>query len=277
MMGQMFTYEFWRDIVQSAGREGLYTFWDVVKIAIFYLVARFILSKLIDRVAFPVVQHGQISGDESRVRRMHTLQSLLKSTVSYVLFFICAVMLLKAFKVDPMPVVVSAGVVGLAVGFGAQRLVRDVISGFFIILENQYAVGEYVTVSGITGTVTDVGLRLTRIRGDDGKLYLFSNGDLTLICNHSRGAVGVSVDVTISAEEDATRAARILDEVGEEFAKTARDMESPFQVIGMPAFSVGSVTMRMEGRALPPGLEDLQMAFREKVRERLLAEGIKLA
>jgi len=279
MIANIFTVDFWVSIFQSAGRQALYASWDIVKIAIVYYLARAVLGKLVDRACLPIIAYERGAGgeDDSQMRRLRTLQSLLKNILSYVLFFVAAVMLLRAFHIDPMPVVTAAGVIGLAIGFGAQKLVKDVISGFFILLENQIAIGEYVSISGVTGTVVEVGMRITRIRGNDGKLYLLSNGDISLICNYSRGAVEVSVDVTISAEKDMDRVVRILNQLGEEFALTSRKTEGPFQVVGMLSFTAGAVTIRLETKALPPGIEDLEMAFREKVRQRLLAESVKLA
>ena len=272
-----FTVDFWVHIYQSALSQAIYVAWDIVKIAAFYFVARFVLAKLVDRVAFPIIAYERTGEDEGRLRRVRTLQTLVKSVISYVLFFVAAVMALRSFHVDPLPVLTAAGVVGLAIGFGAQKLVRDVISGFFVILENQYAVGEYVTVSGVTGTVNDVGMRTTSIRGDDGKLYVLSNGSVDLICNHSRGSVETGIDVTISAEEDVERVVGILNDLGQEFIRTTRKLESPFRVVGVSSFTAGAVTIRIEARGIPPALEEVQMAFREKVRQRLIEAGVKLA
>jgi small conductance mechanosensitive channel len=93
-------------------------------------------------------------------------------------------------------------VAGLAVGFGAQKLVKDVITGFFLLLEDQYAVGDYVTIGTVTGTVEELGMRITRLRDDDGRLYILSNGDIGQVCNMSRGPLAGVLEVAIAASAD---------------------------------------------------------------------------
>lgn len=276
MAAGILTGHFWAETLRSAASAAVTFGWDVAKIAAIYVLARVVGHRLIDRIAVPLIARED-AGDAQRISRIKTLQALLKSILNYVLFFVVAVMLLTAFRVDVKPVLASAGVIGLAVGIGAQKLVRDVISGFFILLENQYAVGEYVTVSGVTGVVSEIGMRMTSIRGADGKLYLISNGDVTTVCNHSRGAIETTVDVAVSHEEDMDRVIAVLNAVGEEFARETPTMASSFKVVGLPMFAAAAVTIRMQAKVAPPDAETVQMAFRRKMLERLRAEGVKLA
>jgi small conductance mechanosensitive channel len=123
--------------------------------------------------------------DSAHRQRMTTLVLLALSITKYVIIFVAAVMIIqKQLNLNPYPVLLSAGVVGLAVGFGAQNLVRDMVSGFFIIMEGQYAVGDLVEINGAFGRVEEVGLRVTRIRDPNGEIRFFPNGSITSANNY---------------------------------------------------------------------------------------------
>jgi small conductance mechanosensitive channel len=121
--------------------------------------------------------------------RADTLIKLLMSVVSFVVWFLAAIQILKeGLAVDVTSILAAAGVLGVAVGFGAQALVKDVITGFFLLFENQFSVGERVTIDGFTGTVEELGLRSTKIRGDDGEMLFLPNGAIAKVVNLSRAA-----------------------------------------------------------------------------------------
>jgi small conductance mechanosensitive channel len=122
--------------------------------------------------------------------RADTLSKLLMSAVTYAVWFLAAVQILKeGLGIDVTSILAAAGVLGIAVGFGAQTLVKDIITGFFLLFENQFSVGETVTVDGFTGTVEELGLRSTKIRGEAGELLTIPNGSITKVINRSRGGL----------------------------------------------------------------------------------------
>ena len=149
------------------------------------------------------------SRDERWEQRTRTLSGTLVSVVGVVVWSTAFVTVIGQLGFNLGPLLAGAGVVGLAVGFGAQQLVRDVISGFFILVEDQYGVGDSVTVGGISGTVESMTLRLTRVRGDDGVLHHLRNGDLGTVSNASRGygVATVKVPVADAAAAEAVAAA----------------------------------------------------------------------
>ena len=182
-MSAVCSSEFWQRAIEIVGQRA----WAIAKILIFFFVVRFIAYRLINRVLKSLTEREIGGPTPVSVARIRTLGSLIRSIIFYVLAFIAGVMILRVFDVDPTPVLTAAGVIGLAVGFGAQKLVRDVISGFFIVLENQYSVGDNVTIVGVTGTVDALGMRVTKLRDDEGQLVIIANGDITRVTNHSRG------------------------------------------------------------------------------------------
>jgi len=230
---------------------------DVAKIVLIYLVLRFILRRLVDRVLWPALQQGEKKIDPAQASRIKTLASLVNSSL-----------------------LTTASVAGLAVGFGAQKLVKDMISGFFILLENQYGVGDYVTVGAVTGTVEEVGLRTTRIRDDAGKLYILSNGDITQVCNQSRGAVASFVEISVAAAADMGKATDVINRAGEELAHAQSDLgfAEPPSVQGLGAMDAAKLTLRVSCPVTAPAkLTQAQIALRGLTHQRLVEAEIGLA
>lgn len=169
-----------------------------VKLAI-VVAAAFLVVRLARRGIPRAV--GRLS-DSGGAQRVETLTGLLLSVTTVTSYGLAAITGLGLVGIPLGPLLASAGVVGLAVGFGAQQLVRDVISGFFVLVEAQYAVGDTITAGGVTGTVEALTLRLTRIRGEDGVLHHVRNGDLGVVSNASRGYAVATVQVPLDADAD---------------------------------------------------------------------------
>ncbi|HUU55055.1 MAG TPA: mechanosensitive ion channel domain-containing protein, partial [Armatimonadota bacterium] len=164
--------------------------------------------------------------------RVTTLVLLIGSVLKYVIIFFAGMMILQRVGLDPTPILAGAGVVGLAVGFGAQNLVRDVVSGFFIIMEGQYAVGDLVEINGVLGRVEEVGLRATKLRDPNGQLRYFSNGGISTANNYTEDYVAYVVNIPLQPQAPADPAG---------FAEGVfKDFEREFRVF-VERPSVGSV------------------------------------
>jgi moderate conductance mechanosensitive channel len=247
---------------------------EVLKIVGLYFLARFALFTAIGGMMNSFFERRYAGQNGAAAKRYETLKGLLRSVVSYLLFGIAAIMGLRAVGVDPLPVLTTAGVLGLAVGFGAQRLVRDVISGFFILLEDQFSVGEYVTLAGVTGTVQEIGMRISRIRDDAGKLNIIANGDITNVCNHSRGAVTVTVDISIASDADPDKVRELLNKAGEQIAASRKDVTAPLNYTGIVAMDAAKLTLRFSGACEARSSESVQMAARKTFRDALREAGV---
>ncbi|NEU29535.1 mechanosensitive ion channel family protein [bacterium LRH843] len=134
--------------------------------------------------------------------RVKTLEKLSINTFSYVLFFVFLTVVISIFGLNPTGLIAGAGVVGLAVGFGAQGLVSDVVTGFFLLLEKQIDVDDYITAGGVEGVVEEVGLRTTQIRGFDGTLHYIPNRGISSVSNHSRGNMLALIDIRLSNNQN---------------------------------------------------------------------------
>ncbi|MGD0622404.1 MAG: mechanosensitive ion channel domain-containing protein [Thermacetogeniaceae bacterium] len=152
--------------------------YGVKAIRILLIIAGLILTgKVGKRLINGLMRQGRIPGTWNE-RRIKTLRGVIQSLLRYTLYFVGAIMILSELNVDTRSILAGAGIIGLAVGIGAQNLVRDVVTGFFILFEDQFAVGDYVTIAGVTGTVEDMGLRVTKIREATGELNIISNGEI---------------------------------------------------------------------------------------------------
>lgn len=273
------TPEFWRDFWQNLTKDSLRSLVNIAGVLIAYLLIRAILLRLVDGVLTGLMAHEQhLGASEGRTGRLQTLRGLIRSVINYVLFFVFGVLFLRAIGFDIMPFITTAGVIGLAIGFGAQKLVKDVISGFFIIIDNLFVVGETVKIGDITGQVCEMGMRVTRIQDASGRLYLVANGDIGTVTNLSRHPVEDFIEVNLAATADLNKAIQTVDEVGKHlYAESEHRLKAAPHFIGVTAFSAASVTLRISVVSDPTDLSVEQMRVRSATREAFLAATIPLA
>jgi moderate conductance mechanosensitive channel len=220
------------------------------------------------------------SASAVRVQRARTLGPLLTSISRYLVGFVVGVVILQQIGIDVRTLIVSAGVAGLAIGLGAQSLIRDVVSGFFLLFENLIAVGDVVEVGPHTGVVEAVGLRVTKIRKFSGELRIVPNGELAAFGLHTAGWARLVVEVSVDYEEDAGRALRILGEVGRALADAypAKMLEPP-TAEGILRFGQGSLTesvLRLHARVVASEKFSLELEARRRVKEAFAANGIRV-
>lgn len=234
-----------------------------------------VANALIDGLAKARLNRVSRPFDHNRIK---TLEGLLKNIVKYGLYFVMAVTVLDRLHVPVMAILSTAGVLGVAVAFGAQSLCRDIITGFFILLEDQYLVGEYIEAQGVAGYVEQFNLRCTYLRDFDGRLHILPNGGMTLVTNHHRGKSRVLVELAVSYEEDINRVVEVLqkacDAVNEEFTEIIREKITALGIIDLTA---AGMVVRMTGKSQPMEQWGIERALRKKAKESLAAAGIAIA
>jgi small-conductance mechanosensitive channel len=151
-----------------------------------------------------------------RTRQVRTLTSVITSVGVFVILFVAALEVLPLFGFDLGPLLASAGVAGIAIGFGAQTLVKDFINGFYILLDNQYDIGDKVSIAGVKGTVEDMSLRRTTLRDDDGTVHVVPNSQITIVSNLTRDWSQVVMRVVVAYGEPSDRIIALLQQIGEE-------------------------------------------------------------
>ncbi|HXL02614.1 MAG TPA: mechanosensitive ion channel family protein [Candidatus Atribacteria bacterium] len=188
-----------------------------LNIAIIIGVSYFILS-ISERLIRRLLTWGdKYTGRREVARRLNTLVPLLRSLLKYVIIFFAAILILRQLGVDATAILAGAGIVGVAVGFGAQTLVKDILTGVFLLLEDSISVGDTVQIGDISGTVEDIGLRVTRIRPFSGALIIIPNGEISRIANYNRGFTRAIVEIRIAYEADIDRATSILEEIAKKY------------------------------------------------------------
>jgi small conductance mechanosensitive channel len=213
-----------------------------------------------------------------RTQRAEAIGSVLRSIASFAVFGIAVVMVLGELGVELAPVIASAGVLGVALGFGAQNLVKDFIAGIGIILEDQYGVGDVVDLGEASGTVEAVGLRITRLRDVNGVVWYARNGEVLRVGNKSQGYAQVVIDMPVAHDTDLERCRTVMQEVAdamyaeEEWAATL--LAEP-ESLGVEQILAEGVFMRVQVRSTNADQWRVARELRLRLKERLVAEGIR--
>lgn len=235
--------------------------------------------KLGSRSLGDAVTRGSETG-ERRVARTRTLGSLLKSIASGVIGTVATLMILSELDLDITPLIASAGIAGVALGFGAQSLVKDFLSGLFVILEDQYGVGDTVNLGEASGVVEGVTLRVTRLRDHTGTVWYVRNGEIMRVANKSQNWSRANVDIPIDPAADLTLARQVLADVAESLwdDEEIRSVlvEVP-EVAGVESVTAQAATLRVHIKTTPNEQHHLARIFRERASARLAAAGIGLA
>lgn len=214
--------------------------WDVAKIVILFIASRIVTYVLVG-TASRILHLRAVKMDE---RRRNTLTSLIHNTIRYTIYFVFILMSLQVLQFHIETLLAGAGIAGLAVGLGAQSVIKDVLTGFFILFEDQYGVGDYVTINGATGTITQIGVRLTRMQVWTGELESIPNGQIQQVTNYSRTNSLAIIDVGVNYSTDLDFAMGLLDKVMQELKESEPDLIGEVTIMGVQAFQADAVLIR---------------------------------
>ncbi|MBM3772042.1 MAG: mechanosensitive ion channel family protein [Acidimicrobiia bacterium] len=205
---------------------------------------------------------------DERLKRARTLSRLVQNALTVLVVSIAGLMVLHELQVDIMPILTGAGIVGLAVGFGAHTLVKDLIAGFFLTLENQIRVGDVAVINGVGGLVEAINLRTIVLRDSDGTVHVFPNGSIDRLSNRTKDFSYAVVDVRIGYAEDPDRVFAVLRELG---AGLATDpalgpiLLGPVEVLGIEAFEEAGMVLRVRVKTLPLRQWDVARELRRRI------------
>lgn len=214
------------------------------------------------------------------VQRTRTLGSFGRNVISWLLVIIALFLILAQFNVNLTAIIASAGFVAAGLAFGAQNLVKDVLNGLFMVFEDQMGVGDLITVGEITGTVENVGIRVTQVRASDGTLWFVRNGEILTLGNASQGWGRAIIDITVSAEEDLDLVERAALESAQELLRSpefARRVTGEPEVLGLESVYGDRATIRLTVRTRPEAQFSVQRELRARIRKRFGELGIQLA
>lgn len=218
------------------------------------------------------------SRDERR-KRAQTLGATFRRFLSVLVWSTAVLVILRELDVDITPVLTGAGIIGLAVGFGAQTLVKDIISGIFVIAEDQVRVGDIAIVNGVEGTVEEINLRTIVLRNIEGVVYTISNGDIRTLANRSKDFAYYVITLGIDYDDDSDEVVEAAKEAGAELEKDPAfgpSILEPLEVLGMEDFNATQVTLRFRIKTLPHKQWEVGRELRRRIKRGLTARGIKL-
>jgi moderate conductance mechanosensitive channel len=205
-----------------------------------------------------------------RAQQVRTLAAVINSVGVFVVMFVSTLMILGALGLNLGPLLASAGIVGLAIGFGAQTLVKDVINGFFILLENQYDVGDTVRIAGVKGTVENMSLRHTTLRDEDGTIHIVPNSAILIVSNTTRDWSQLTLKVVVAYSEPSDRIVALLKQLGEEIRHDpayADDIVSEIQVPGIDRIGNGEAEYLMLIKTRPSKQYGVSRELRRRIKE----------
>jgi small conductance mechanosensitive channel len=215
-----------------------------------------------------------------RAQQIRTLASVINSVGTFVILFWALLQALPLFGLHPAPLLASAGIAGLAIGFGAQTMVHDFINGFFILFENQYDLGDTVRIAGVKGTVEDMSLRRTTLRDDDGTVHIVPNSEIKIVSNLTRDWSQLTLRVVVAYSEPSDKIVKLLQQVGEDIRhdpQFAGDIVSDIQVPGIDRVGNGEAEYLMLVKTLPNKQYAVSRELRRRVKDCFQKNNIQTA
>ena len=243
---------------------------DAPKIVL-VLIASYVLTRLLRAIARKSAEvHVRKLPSGVSVQQFRTVTSVITSVGLFVIFFVAALEILSLLGLNLGPMLASAGIAGLAIGFGAQTLVHDFINGFFILLENQYDIGDVVRIAGVKGTVERMSLRMTVLRDEDGTIHLVPNSAVQIVSNTTRDWAQIALRITVAYSESSDKIIKLLREIGEQVRHDpafADEIVSDIQVPGIDRVGNGEVEYLMLIKTLPSKQYAISRELRRKIKD----------
>ena len=249
----------------------------IILIVIGAWVAVKILRSSIHRFEKRLEQDGIVPSE--REKRAKTLSGIISTTITVVIYLAAAMMIITECGVNIGPLLAGAGIAGVAIGFGAQSLVKDVISGFFLLMENQIRVGDVANIAGIGGLVEAINLRTTRLRDLEGRVHIIPNGSIAVATNFTRDWSRALVEIGVAYKEDVDNVISVLKDVSEDMRNDSAFKEvilEPLTVLGLDSFGDSSVNIRVFFKTLPIKQWDVAREFRKRVKKAFDEKGIEI-
>ena len=253
---------------------------DVPKILV-VVMASLVLIRVLKALTGKIVAlHIRKVPPGFRAQQVRTLATVTSSVGIFVIIFVAGLEILALLGINLGPLLASAGIAGLAIGFGAQTLVKDVINGFFILLENQYDIGDNIRVAGVKGTVEAMNMRSTVLRDEDGTVHIIPNSEIKIVSNATRDWSQLTLRVTVAYCEPSERIVKLLQEVGEELRHDpayADDIVGDIEVPGIDRVGNGEVEYLIQVKTRPNQQHRVSRELRRRIKECFQKNNIQTA
>lgn len=246
----------------------------LIKILIIIIAIKIVISltnKLIDKA----LKNRKETNYFASNRRANTVAEAMKKLVKYTLYFMGTMIILDMF-INTTSILATAGIGGLAIGFGAQSLVKDIITGFFILLEDQYAIGDYVKIETFEGIVEELGMRVTKLRDFSGELHIIPNGRIQVVTNKTRGAMRALVKISIAYEENIDKVTTILEKICSEIKVSNESVLDGPNILGVTELGDFGISITIVAKTKPMDQWSVEREIRKKVKEAFDKENIEI-
>jgi moderate conductance mechanosensitive channel len=256
-MEEVITTDFWKDLFATAQRWVITELPGLIIIIIVLLIASRIISFVLNKLKRTLIHRAEKSEKENLPeieKRIKTLMGIVRGIASILLWSVFIMIALKKFGVEIAPILASAGIVGLAVGFGAQELVRDFLSGFFILLEDQVRAGDVAIINGTGGSVEKVELRTITLRDFSGVVHIFQNGKINTLANMTKEWSAMVFDIGVAYKEDVDNVMRVMREVGADLQNDelfSASIIEPLEIFGLDKFDDSALVIKARFKTKP--------------------------
>ncbi len=251
----------------------------ILVIAIGAFILNKVVSKIIIRAVRIAVVPDRSQPPEAEIKRENTLIRIFNGVLAVVIITLALLMIMKEGGIDIGPILAGAGIVGLAVGFGGQYLIRDIISGLFIILENQYRIGDVVNINGTGGLVEDITLRMTTLRDLDGTVHHIPHGEIKQVSNLSKKFARVNLNIGISYSSNLEHVIEVINKTGNDLAKDPKFKDSiitPPNFLRVDDFADSAITVKILGDTQPLKQWEISGELRKRLKIAFDKEGIEI-
>jgi small-conductance mechanosensitive channel len=281
-MGKIFSREFWTVLFEKIANWSIDSLPQILFVVVFLFIAlkllRFFMKRL-SKFSINRAKHDNSKDTAEAEKRVNTLLGILTGVGQVIIWLMAIMMLLKELGIDIAPILAGAGIIGLAVGFGAQELVRDFISGFFILLENQIRTGDVAIINGTGGLVERIEMRTVVLRDFSGVVHIFQNGKINTLANMTKEWSAVVLDVGVAYKENPEQVMQIMSSVGDELKKDAEfgpKMIEPIEVFGINEFGNSAVVIRARIKTKPIEQWGIGREYRKRLKNEFDAKGIEI-
>ncbi len=282
-MEEWLTPEFWEEIIQEVAEWIITAVPSMLVVIVLAFIALRALGFVLRRVKKLMLARAQKSGatiDHAELeKRVDTLSGILSSVARVVIWAMIIMILLKKVGVDIAPLIAGAGIAGLAVGFGAQELVRDVISGFFILLEDQVRTGDVAIINGTGGLVESIGLRTIVLRDLSGVVHVFQNGKINSLSNMTKDWSAMVFDIGVAYKEDTDKVVEVIKATAEKLRQDpefADKINEPLEIFGVDSFGDSAVVIKARIKTRPIQQWAVGREFKRRLKKAFDQQGIEI-
>ena len=272
-MEKFFTVDFWAQFIGSFNRWLVTDFISILILILLLVIILRVSSALVNKLKGILLKRMAYKDEEPDLeveKRLNTLMGVLRKTLSIVIWSIFTMIFLAKININIVPILSAAGIVGLAVGFGAQELVRDFISGFFILLEDGIRTGDFATLNGTSGTVEKIELRTITLRDSSGVVHIFQNGKINTIANMTKGWSAIVLNIGVAYKENLTHVMQVMQEVGDEMyaeEEFKAKMLNTIEISGLNNFGDSALEIRGRIRTKPGQQWGIGREYRKRLKE----------